>query len=90
MLENTVFSSNKEVAIVYNAKKGSVENAWGKGFTKRCLFTSSTCREGCKYVRLRWAKLAPISPVLFWIREKGGETHHIRVTVAYGKFLQSQ
>ena len=30
---------------------------------------------GCSALRLRWAKLAPKSSVLFWTREKGGETH---------------
>ena len=40
------------------------------------------CGSGCSALRLRWVKLAPKSPVLFWIREKGGETHLIRVTVA--------
>ena len=43
---------------------------------------ASTCGSGCKYLRLRWAKLAPKSSVLFWTREKGGETRPIWVTVA--------
>ena len=33
------------------------------------------CGDGCSALRLRWAKLAPKSSVLFWTREKGGETH---------------
>ena len=40
------------------------------------------CGSGCSALRLRWVKLAPKSPVLFWIRDKGGETHPIRVSVA--------
>ena len=27
------------------------------------------CGSGCSALRLRWTKLAPKSPVLFWIRE---------------------
>ena len=38
-------------------------------------------KRGCA-LRLRWVKLAPKSSVLFWIRDKGGETHPIRVSVA--------
>ena len=34
------------------------------------------CVGGCKALRLRWAKLARKSSVLFWIREKGGTSHH--------------
>ena len=34
------------------------------------------CVDGCKALRLRWAKLAQNSSMLFWIREKGGKTHH--------------
>ena len=34
------------------------------------------CGSGCSALRLRWVKLASKSPVLFWIREKGGEMHH--------------
>ena len=41
-----------------------------------------TCKDGCSALRLRWAKLAPKSSVLFWIREKGGETRPIWVTLA--------
>ena len=33
------------------------------------------CGSGCSALRLRWVKLAPKSPVLFWIREKGGKMH---------------
>ena len=33
------------------------------------------CEDGCSALRLRWAKLAQKSPVLFWIREKGVMTH---------------
>ena len=40
------------------------------------------CGSGCSALRLRWVKLAPKSSVLFWIRDKGGETHPIRVSVA--------
>ena len=32
------------------------------------------CGDGCSALRLRWAKQTPKSPVLFWIREKGGKT----------------
>ena len=32
------------------------------------------CGDGCSALRLRRAKLTPKSPVLFWIREKGGKT----------------
>ena len=47
-----------------------------------------TCVEGCSALPLRWAKGAPKSPVLFWIREKGDKTH-IWVTIAPRKFLLS-
>ena len=40
------------------------------------------CRSGCSALRLKWVKLAPKSPVLFGIRDKGGETYPIRVSVA--------
>ena len=40
------------------------------------------CGSGCSALRLKWVKLAPKSPVLFGIRDKGGETHPIRVSVA--------
>ena len=40
------------------------------------------CRSGCSALRLRRAKLAQKSPVLFYRREKGGETRPIWVTVA--------
>ena len=40
------------------------------------------CGGGCSALRGRWAKLAPKSSVLFWTREKGGETRPIWVTVA--------
>ena len=33
------------------------------------------CGSGCSALRLRWVKLASKSPVLFWIREQGGEMH---------------
>ena len=33
------------------------------------------CGGGCSALRLRWAKLAPKSSVLFWTKEKGGEMH---------------
>ena len=38
----------------------------------------------------RWVKLAPKSPVLFWIRDKGGETHLIRVSVVPQIYLVIQ
>ena len=34
------------------------------------------CGSGCSALRLRRVKLAPKSPVLFWIREQGGKMHH--------------
>ena len=40
------------------------------------------CKDGCSALRLRRAKLAQKSSVLFWTREKGGETRPIWVTVA--------
>ena len=40
------------------------------------------CRSGCSALRLRRAKGTAKSPVLFWMRDKGGETHPIRVSVA--------
>ena len=33
------------------------------------------CGSGCSALRLRRAKGAPKSPVLFWIREQGDKTH---------------
>lgn len=49
-----------------------------------------TCGDGCKYLRLRWAKLSPKSSVLFWIRDRGGKTHSIQVTIAPRKFLPNR
>ena len=43
---------------------------------------ANVCGNGCKALRLRRAKLAPKLSVLFWTREKGGETCPIWVTVA--------
>ena len=40
------------------------------------------CKDGCSALRPRRAKLAPKLSVLFWAREKGGETRPIWVTVA--------
>ena len=40
------------------------------------LTDAKLCVDGCKALRLRWAKLVQKSFVLFWIREKGGKTHH--------------
>ena len=40
------------------------------------------CRSGCSALRLRRAKGTAKSPVLFWMRDKGGETHPIQVSVA--------
>ena len=48
------------------------------------------CGDGCSALRLRWAKLAPKSSVLFWTREKGGETRPIWVTVAPLIYLLNQ
>ena len=48
------------------------------------------CGDGCSALRLRWVKLAPKWPVLFWIRDKGGETHLIRVSVAPQIYLVIQ
>ena len=48
------------------------------------------CGGGCSALRLRWAKLAPKSSVLFWTREKGGETRPIWVTVAPLIYLLNQ
>ena len=31
---------------------------------------ANVCGNGCNALRLRWVKMAPESPVLFWIREK--------------------
>ena len=42
---------------------------------------ANVCGNGCNALRLRWVKLALKSSVLFWIREKGGETHPLRVTI---------
>ena len=36
------------------------------------------CRKGCSALRLRWVKLAPISPVLFWIREEGEKIESLK------------
>ena len=36
---------------------------------------ANVCGNGCNALRLRRVKLAPGSSVLFWIREKGEETH---------------
>ena len=47
------------------------------------------CGSGCSALRLRRAKLAPKLSVLFWIREKGGETRPIWVTVATLIYLVS-
>ena len=40
------------------------------------LADAMLCVGGCNALRLRWARLAQKSSVLFWIREKGGKTHH--------------
>ena len=47
------------------------------------------CGSGCSALRLRWAKLAPKSSVLFWTREKGGETRPIWVSEATLIYLVS-
>ena len=70
----------------------------GKGFLNEGVFSpqvlaradARTCGDGCTYLRLRWAKLSPKSSVLFWIRERGGKTHSIRVTIAPRKFLPNR
>ena len=57
---------------VYNPDEGAFSRKYVQGRLQvRAGTVASTCREGCKYVRLRWAKGAPKSPVLFCIREKG-------------------
>ena len=45
-----------------------------------------TCGEGCKYVRLRWVKLAQKSSALFWIRERE-ESLTIQITIVPRKCL---
>ena len=47
------------------------------------------CGSGCSALRLRRAKLAQKSSVLFYRREKGGETRPIWVTVATLIYLVS-
>ena len=47
------------------------------------------CKDGCSALRLRRAKLAQKSSVLFYRREKGGETRPIWVTVATLIYLVS-
>ena len=75
-----------------NALRGRLQlpaNVWGKG-CKRLRQRLQTFEakvanvwgKGCNALRLRRAKLALKSSVLFWIREKGGEIHPWRVTVA--------
>ena len=66
-------------------------NVWGRVNAKLCvddcnalrgrlqsfaLADAMLCVGWCKALRLRWARLAQKSSVLFWIREKGGQTHH--------------
>ena len=74
-----------------NALRGRLQvlaNVWGKG-CKRLRQRMQTFEakvanvwgKGCNALRLRWVKLALKSSVLFWIREKGGETHPLRVTI---------
>ena len=51
-----------------NALRGRMQSfAWAD---------AKLCVDGCKALRLRWAKLTRKSSVLFWIREKGGTSHH--------------
>ena len=66
------------------AKKGSVEKIWGRFLNEAYLrrtylqgrmhvlagTVANVCGNGCNALRLRWVKMAPESPVLFWIREK--------------------
>ena len=67
----------------------------GKGFLNEGVFSpqvlaradARTCGDGCTYGQLRGGKLSPKSAVLVWIRERGGKTHSIRVTIAPRKFL---
>ena len=54
--------------------------AWRMQYTART--DAVHCGSGCSALRLRRAKLAQKSSVLFYRREKGGETRPIWVTVA--------
>ena len=66
---------------------GSVETHGGRDSTKS-VFSAQTfamtdanvCRGGCNALRLRRAKLAPKSPVLFWIREYLRPSLHVLAT----------
>ena len=42
---------------------------------------ANVCRNGCNALRLRWVKLAPKSPVLFWIREYLRPSLHVLATI---------
>ena len=55
-------------------------NTWGKGFHKKRLFSANVCGNGCNALRLRRAKLAPKSPVLFWLREYLQPSLHVLAT----------
>ena len=61
--------------------------AWRMQYTART--DAVHCGSGCSALRLRRAKLAPKLSVLFWTREKGGETCPIWVTVATLIYLVS-
>ena len=67
---------------------------WGR-MQVRARADARTCGDGCKYLRGRLQVLASEmsnlkSSVLFWIRERGGKTHSIRVTIAPRKFLPNR
>ena len=47
------------------------------------------CGDGCSALRLRQAKQTPKSPVLFRIREQGGEMHHTGHLYPPGNFCRA-
>ena len=55
---------------------GKVANVCGEKRQCTAGTVAVHCGSGCSALRLRRVKLTPKSPVLFRIREKGGETHH--------------
>ena len=74
--------------------KGGCKYVWGR-MQVRARADARTCGDGCKYLRGRLQVLASEmsnlkSSVLFWIRERGGKTHSIRVTIAPRKFLPNR
>ena len=72
--------------ITFATRDDNVCNPGCKRLREKMQCTARTdavhCRGGCNALRLRRAKGTAKSPVLFWIRDKGGETHPIRVSVA--------